>query len=136
MPLSLATFLLTGGTGHHVFRAAVLSIALTLAVGPNATLLCKAWCHPQAVAPSGCHHQQQANSPSVAGDDCCHTIVPSVAAFFREDAQRSVSVRDAGHSVLVPRYQLAHSTTNARPGLEPGREGSLDPRPLSAALRI
>jgi len=39
-----------------VFRAAVLSIVLALAVGQNATLLCRVWCDLQAAAASGCHH--------------------------------------------------------------------------------
>lgn len=123
-------------TEHHVFRVSALWIVLTLAVGPNAALLCRAWCHRQAVTPSGCHHQMEASSPRVAADDCCATMVLSVATFSREDVQRGVSAPDAGHSALVPRYQLAQSTTNGRPGLEPGREWSLDHRPRAVALRI
>lgn len=120
---------------RHVVRAFVLSIVLTLAGGPNASLLCRTWCDPQAAAASGCRHEDPATSPSVAGDDSCDKVVLS-AAFLREDVRRGASAPDADDAVLVPRCQLAHSTTDARPRQEPGREWSLDHRPLSTALRI
>jgi hypothetical protein len=121
-----------------VFRVTVLSIALTLAVGSTASLLCRTWCGPQAAHPSGCHPQDPATAPSVvaASDDCCEDVVFSVTAFLREDVGRGVSVPDADHADLVPHYQFAHSTTDARPGHEPGREWSLEERALLIALRI
>jgi len=119
-----------------VFRAAVLSIVLTLAVGPNATLLCRTWCDPQAAAASVCRHEAPATSPSVAGDDSCDNMVLSAAAFLRKDVRRGVSAPDAAHAVLVPRYQLAQSTTDASRRHEPGREWPLDKRPLPTVLRI
>jgi hypothetical protein len=47
-----------------------------------------------------------------------------------------VSAPDVDHAVLVPRHQLAHSTIDARPGQEPGREASLEARRLATILRI
>ena len=117
-------------------RAAVVSIVLALAAGPNAALLCSAWCHPQAAIQSSCLHQKAASAPGVAADDCCVTMVLSVATFLREDALRGVSAPDAGHSTLIPRFQAFRSATNARPVLEPGREWSVDHRPRVIALRI
>ena len=81
-----------------MFRAAVLSIVLTLAVGPNASLLCGTWCDPQAVAARGCHDEDPVTPPSVAGDGSCDHVVLSVAAFLREDVRRGVSAPDAGQA--------------------------------------
>lgn len=134
--MSLAHFLPLDHSEHHVFRAVVLSIVLTLAVGPNATLLCGTLCDPPAAAASACHDEDPATSPSVGGDDSCDHVVLNAAAFLREDVRRGVFAPDAGHAILVPCYQLAHSTTDARPGQEPGPEWSLDQRPVSTALRI
>lgn len=118
-----------------MFRASVLSIVLTLAAGPNAALLCRTWCDPQAAAASGCHQEAPATSPSMAGDDTCDNVL-SAAAFLREDVRGGVASQDADQAVLVPRYHLAYSAIAARPGQEPGCGWSLDHRPLSTALRI
>jgi hypothetical protein len=110
---------------------------LTLAVGrPNASLLCDTSCEQTAAAASGCHHQDPATSPTVAGDDCCDIVVPGVTAFLFDDVRRGVSFSDGDHANAVVRYQLARSATNARPSQEPGREWSLDKRPLPTALRV
>ena len=145
-----------------MFQAVVLSIVATLAVGPNAALLCAAWCHPSAAASSAPHHggPSTASRPShhgepsaassashhgnpsagssVAGDDTCDSCDNAVGAaqFLREDLRRNVSAPDVDPAVLIPRHQLAHSTIDARPGQEPGREWSLEERPLPTILRI
>lgn len=120
---------------HHVFRVAVLSIVLTLAVGQNARLLCKVWCDPHEAAATSCHDQDSA-SPSVTGDDDCNNVVPSVAALVREDMRRSVSAPDAQHAIVVQRFQFARSLTDTRPGHEPWQDWSLEKRLLVTALRI
>jgi hypothetical protein len=119
-----------------VFKAAVLSIMLTLAAGPSASLLCRAWCDSQATAAGGCHHEAHATSPSVAGDDNCDDTMVSGDAFLREDAPRGVSTPDADQAVLVVRFQLPRSPSAVRPGQKPWREWSLEQRPLSTTLRI
>jgi hypothetical protein len=119
-----------------MFRIAVLSFVLTLAAGPSAALLCRTGCDPQGAAASGRPHHDPSTSPSVVGDDSCDNVALGPAAVLREDVRRGVSAPDAGHAILVPRYQLADVTSNARPGREPGREWSLDHRPLSTALRL
>jgi hypothetical protein len=118
-----------------VFRTAVLSIVLTLAIGPNAELLCAAWCHPQSRAAIECHHEHTTTFPGVAGDDSCEHLVLSVGAFLPEFRPEATSP-NVGHAVAEPRYQLALPTTEAEPTREPGRTGSLENRPLSTALRI
>lgn len=160
--MSLASLLLLWGTEYHVFRAVVLSIVATLAVGPNAALLCAALCHPPAAAssvshhggpsaasrpshhgePSAAssapHHRKPSAGSSVAGYDRCDSCDNAVGAaqFLREDLRRNVSAPDVDQAVLAPRYQLAHSTIDARPGEEPGRQGSLAARHLPTILRI
>jgi hypothetical protein len=119
-----------------VLQAVVLSIVLTLAVGPNAELLCKASCHPHAAAASECHHGESTNSPGVAGDNNCDHVVLSVGAFLREEVLPGGRSPNVDHAVVVSRYQLAQLATDARPGREPGREWSLEKRPLATALRI
>jgi hypothetical protein len=119
-----------------VFPAAAISIVLILAIGSNAQLLCKAWCHPQAAAASECHHENSSTPPSVAGDENCDNVVVAATAVLREDMRRDVSSQDANQAIPVPRYQLAQLTIDERPGQEPWREWSLGKRPLSTALRI
>ena len=122
--------------GHHVFRTAVLSIVLTLAVGQNAALLCGTWCNRHAATATACHHQDPVTFRKVAaGDNCWHQVL-NTPAVLQENVRRDASLPDADYAIPVPSYRLAHSTTDARPGQEPGREWSLDTRPLSTALRI
>ena len=124
------------GREHHVSRAAVLSIVLTLAVGPNATVLCRTWCDRQSAAATGCHHEAATTSPNVASDDNCDDMGLSAAAFLREEVRRPVFAPDAAHAVLVPRYRLAQSTIDASRRHEPGRVWPFGQRPLPAVLRI
>jgi hypothetical protein len=118
-----------------VFRLAALSIALTVAAGPSATLLCRTWCDPQAAA-TRCH-EDAFTSPSVVADDGCDKLVLSSAAFVREDVRRrGVSSSGGEHAIPVPRYQLARLTTDESLGHKPGRDWSLEKQPLETALRI
>ena len=118
---------------YPVFRAALFSIVLTLAVGQNADLLCKVWCHDAASA--GCPHKGSTTSPSVSARDDCRSDVGGVA-FVREDAQRTAAAPDAQNAVVVPRFRLAPSPTDLRPSFESGRWLPLEERPLVIALRI
>lgn len=135
-----------------MFRAFVLSIVLSVAVAPNAALLCIASCHPQPATSSVSHHGEHSAAlsashggetlvaSSVMGGDntCpnCDNVGLGAVQFLREDVRRSISALDAVQAILVPRYQLAHSTIDARPGREPGREWSLEERSLPTILRI
>ena len=119
-------------TSLDVFKAAALSIAVTLVVGPNASMLCRTWCDQQAVIASGCHHEKPTTSPGLAGDDCCRNMVLGTAGVV----PRAVSAPDVDHAIWTSRFQIAPSTRDPRPGQEPGREGSLERRPLSTVLRI
>ena len=114
-----------------MFRPALLSIVLTLAVGPNASLLCEAWCHD--AAPAGCAHQESMTSSSASSPDNCQS---DLVAAVREDARRAAAAPGAQHVVVVPRFRLAPSPAGVLPGFESGRQRLLEERPLVIALRI
>ena len=120
--------------GHHVFRAALFSIVLTLAVGQSAGLLCKVWCHDATSA--GCVHQDSTTSPSVSAEDSCEKAALETVAFLREDARRSAAAADAQNALVVARFRLAPSPIDLGPAFESGRRLPLEERPLVIALRI
>ena len=117
-----------------MFRAALFSIVLTLAVGQNASLLCKVWCHDATSV--GCSHEDSTTSPSVSADDNCPSAVLGMVAFVREDARRTAAAPDAQNALVVPRFRWAHSPTHFRLGFEWGPGPLLEERPLVIALRI
>ena len=119
---------------HHVFRAALFSIVLTLAVGQNASLLCKVWCPDTTSA--GCPHQDSTTSPSVSAPDNCRSDVGGAVTFVREDARRSAAAPDAQNALTVLRFLLALSHIDLSFGFESGRRLLLEERPLVIALRI
>ncbi len=119
-----------------MFRALVLSIALTVAAGPSAAMLCRTWCNPQVAAADGCNHAASTASTSVAADDTCDDLALSAAAFVREDVRRDVSSADRHYALLVPRHHLADTTSDDSYRHRSWPESSLEKRPLSANLRI
>jgi hypothetical protein len=119
-----------------VFRAVVLSIVFSLAVGQDVALLCRTWCDAHVAAASECHHKDSSARPSVAGNEHCDNVVVAATAVLREDVRRDVSSQGANQAIPVPRYQFAQSTIDARSGQEPWRAWSLEKRPLTTALRI
>ena len=120
-----------------MFRAVVFSIALTVAAGPSAALLCRIWCDPPVATASACHrHTTSTTSTNVAADGTCNDMRPSVAAFVREALRRDVSAPEAHDAVSVPRYHLAHTPTNDRYGQSSWPKPSLEKPPLSTNLRI
>jgi hypothetical protein len=123
------------GGEHHVFRAALFSIVLTLAFGQNASLLCTVWCPDTTSA--GCPHQDSTTSPSVSAyDNCRSDDVGGAVAVVREDARRTAVAPDAQNALAVPRFLLALSRTDLGSGFESGRRLLLEERPLVIALRI
>jgi hypothetical protein len=122
------------GGEHYVFRAALFSIVLTLAVGQNASLLCKVWCPDTRSA--GCPHQDSATPPSVSAHDNCRSDAGGAVAFVREDARRTTAAPDAQNALAVPRFLLALSHADLGSGSEFGWRLLLEERPLVIALRI
>ena len=139
---TVGVFLASKRIEHHMFpfRAVVVSVALTLAVGQNASLLCKVWCHDATSA--GCPHQDSTTapgsttSPSVSADHTCGSGFVGPVAFVREDGRRTAGAPDAQNALVVPRLRLTPSATHLRLGFELGRRLLLEERPLVIALRI
>lgn len=119
-----------------MFRATVLSIVLTLVAGPNASVLCKAWCDPAAAATTKCHHEHGSLSATLTGTDDCGRAVPNSAVVVKEDARRSAPSSDPQQAVMVPRHHRAIFSSEAHPGDGAGCTWSLAQRPLVTALRI
>ena len=95
-----------------VLRAAVLPIVLTLALGPNAAVLCTVWCHPQESQNSACQHQDATTSPRVTREDSCRTVPAAATAFVREEAKRGTSTAGVPHVVSLSPFLFAPSPSD------------------------
>jgi hypothetical protein len=119
-----------------VFRAALFSIVLTMAVGQDAALLCKAWCYlPQDLA-LGCQHQDATTSPTMNADDNCRNLAVGAIAFVREDARRGATAPDTQNALVIPRFRFAPALSDSRSGYESGSQLQLKAQPRVTALRI
>ena len=118
----------------NVFRAALFSVVLTLAIGQNAGLLCTVWC-PDTTSTT-CPHQESTMSPSVRTDDTCTNVAVAAVAFVSEDGRRTAPAPDVQHALVVLRFRFVAPPTDLRPGYESGRRLLLEERPLVIALRI
>src|SRR5206468_3091359 len=134
--LRLAHRLLLGIASINMFRAAVLSIVVTLAVGQNAALLCRAWCHPTEGTAAGCQHRNETTSPSVTGKDDCKHLAVGTIAFVREGGYRGKLTTDVQIAVATPRFAAAQFRSNLRSGFESGQRRRLEERRLVITLRI
>src|SRR5687767_12512172 len=132
-PVWLARLLPLGDSEHYVFRAALFSIVLSLALGQNAALLCKAWC--QDATPARCPHGESTTPSSMSADDRCEDAAADVAAFVREDAPRGGSASDAQNSAVVPGFRLTPPPVDAPRAFESGGR-LLEARPLVISLRV
>jgi hypothetical protein len=119
-----------------VFRAALFSIVLTMAVGQDAALVCKAWCYQPEASAVGCQHQDAATHPTVTADDNCRNLAVDAIAFVRDDARRGAAAPDTQNALVVPRFRFAPSLTDSRSGYESGPQLRLEARPLVTALRL
>jgi hypothetical protein len=118
-----------------VLRAALLSIVLTLAAGPDAALLCGIWCHSGGGMAGACEHQTETTSPAIiARDDC--TVSGSAIVFVREDARRGTSAPTGQRGDLVPQSALTPPASGRLSSYEAASRGLLELRPLILALRI
>ena len=121
---------------HHVFRAAVLSIVLTLAIGPNASLLCSVWCHPGAATTSTCQHQDATPSPRVTGEDSCKTAPSNATALIRKEARRGSPTPRAQQVIAVRQFQFVPPPTATSRAYETATSRVAAAPPFLIALRI
>ena len=109
---------------HHVFRAAVLSLALTLAGGPNITLRCSISCHPQQQAmSSACTHQKAIPSLRVSGEDGCRSPAAAATAFVRDETKRESHIGGAQQAVVTRLFRFVPLSADT------GRPNDSNPSP-------
>jgi hypothetical protein len=118
-------------SGVHVFHAAVVAIVFSLAIGQDASVLCRTWCG-DAVAASGCHHKNTSAPRSVKSNDDCGQVGTDSAVLVREDLRPDRHYQAAQHVVVIPSYEFPSSMGDA----QARRGSSLQPPPLMIALRI
>jgi hypothetical protein len=117
-----------------MFRAALLSLVLTLAAGPNVALLCGVWCHPSERMAGACEHQTQAARPGIdANDDCAINSNPVVIA---QDGRLGASAPDVAGVVVVARFAFTPPAAGVLSAYEPNGRLLLQLRPLILARRI
>lgn len=131
--IALASLLLLTGSSS-MSRLPVLSIVLSLALGPDAAAICGLWCAEGPAATESCYHATPA-SPLVTAGNCCDNAVPTVTvlqAALRVEAPSTNRVP----AVLPARDPLIDSERFARPGQRSGSGAAIDARPQTAVLRI
>ena len=120
-----------------VFRATTVLIALIVAAGPMAGLLCRSWCTPQVAAATGCHDTDAGPGPRLAaGDGCDDLVLGAPSAVLPEGARRAAS---GATQQAVLAAGLAQGLPNAFESGSPGAarfHQRLTNRPLSTHLRI
>ncbi|WP_291990262.1 hypothetical protein [Luteitalea sp.] len=119
-----------------MLRASILSIVLTLAIGPNADIVCQALCAPQADLTKPCDHDGTSPLQIAAGDDCCEGLLAGGASAQFTALRRDSSLPSGDVAIPVLGGALVRSATTHRLGYEPGRRQSLAHRPLPTILRI
>jgi hypothetical protein len=119
-----------------VLRAALLSIVLTMVVGPNASLLCAVWCHPDGASQDSCEHRDESRTPGVTANDSCGNSAAGAAVLARDEMRRGTPASDGHHAVVVPPYQFLPPSTAPGFAGEPRQYSLLEARPLVLALRI
>ena len=118
-----------------MFRAVVLWIVLTLAVGVNESLLCSVWCDFHTPAPTGCH-ERGAISPTLTRRADCNDMALGLNAFIREDVGRATVAPDVKTAVVAPLFQFPLREHDSRCGLELKPRSLRSAKPLAIALRI
>lgn len=119
-----------------MFRAAIVSIVLTLIVGPNTALLCSVWCHPEEATTSTCQHQNATTSPRVTGQARCGAPPANATAFVRQEARRGSPTNDAQYVFVVGALRFAFLLTDASQADGASRSLSAEGPPRLIALRI
>jgi hypothetical protein len=118
-----------------MFRASVLSIVMALAIGPDAAMICHAWCVGERQAAVPCH-QGSGGSLVVAADVCCDEGVRAAAAVLVGDTKPRASAPNGDPALQALQSQISNLASVIRPDRKIGRQGSIDNRPLATALRI
>ncbi|MEY4636558.1 MAG: hypothetical protein RJA55_2356 [Acidobacteriota bacterium] len=119
-----------------MLRAFILSIVLTLAIGPDAAILCEALCAGKADVVQPCDHDGPDLPQIAAGGDCCDHMAAGAAPSQFPAMRRGTSLPDGNIAMPVLRDTLVRGQTAESLGYEPGRRPSLVHQPLLTILRI
>jgi len=118
-----------------VFRAALVSIVLTLTLGQNVALLCRVWCHPHYGPNSACGAQVPTTFPTATANESCTQGANGTAPFLREDGRKSASASDGQQGIVVTFPFVPKPSLSAR-DFERAQATPQKARPLTLALRI
>ena len=116
-----------------MFRAIVYSIVLTLVASPSATVVCRAWCVPQAATVCVRYHTTPAAPTGVVAHDSCDGVWLGAAAFVREDVSGASS---PDRAVLIPGFRHTIAAIQERRQQHSLQECWLKIRSLLTALRL
>ena len=119
-----------------MFRAALVSVVLTLTLGQNAALLCVVWCHPQHGVNSACEAQVPTTSPSVTANESCAPVATGQTAFVREEGRKLASASVGHQGIVVAPLRFVAPPSFSAHSLEDAQSAALKARPLVLALRI
>jgi len=119
-----------------MFRATLLSIVISLALGQDLNLLCRTWCDAKALARSECHHTSPTAIFNVAATKDCTNGVGAAAVALSEHVRNGTAPRHAHDAIPPARSRLVLLIGDAASGREPWRSLALDRHPLSTTLRI
>jgi hypothetical protein len=108
-----------------MFRTAMIAVLLTLAIGQNSRLVCRAWCDLDVVIGTACPHAEAASAGRTAVKAICNLVDGETAVFIREDGRRGPSAVDPGPVLAVaallgppaaaPRAHLSLAAAQALP---------------------
>lgn len=118
-----------------MFRAFIFLTVLTVAAGPDASVLCQAWCGTEA-ATNECGHGGSEQSPNLSAGDCCAGVEASVPAILAKGLLTKVPSLDAGQAIPGHVDVSPRQSADGRLGREPHRPRPFAPAPLSTILRI
>ena len=121
---------------HLVFRAAVLSIVLTLAVGPGAAVLCSVWCHPGEAQSSPCPHQDGLASPRVTGEDSCRTAPGTTTGVVREERKTGFPNAHRHHAAVIGTSRSGAPPSGRTGTSQPGQLLDRHGPPVLTVLRV
>ena len=119
-----------------MFRVSLLFVACLSALGPNAALLCEAWCAPPAAA--ACHAGQSSSDSLslVRSHHPCNVGALAAGAILKDDTRRSGSGTNTAMAIPVALDPLVRVNADTCPYHQPPYAPSLEEQTRKTSLRI
>jgi hypothetical protein len=115
-----------------MFRAAMVTVLLTLAIGQNSRLLCRVWCDSHLDSSTACAHERLTQTAII---DATCAALDEIAEFIREDKRRGCTALDSVPVLAAAGFQLPRPAARAYTGFETAR-ALRSAAPLLIALRV